>query len=364
MNPLIDTVGIEIEFANIPKAAADMLPRTSWVLVEDGSCRSRRNVYPGLPIEVEGVERANDGVGEYTLFGGEFVSPKINTNKKYWDTDIRKILEFLRRAGEGLDVRTSIHVHVNANGFPLFALKNLLKLGLHLEAGFFRIACGEMRVHRGALHLDYGYCRPISWKGPPVVRDSDGVLRPIFDTELLLEARSLKVFRQGLGRFDLHSGGKYHEARYVWLNLVSLYQLGSVEFRLFNPTYTYKYVTAWVDLCQHMVRTAFSPQIGELEPNPLGTNKISLERIISILGLDNYKTIYTLEALWNSAEYQRGVYGHQRGHLDHTCDWYKAPGYITPEPIGSTEVIYPFHEFSLGNNPTPIVDGWCVLPGV
>ena len=124
-----------------------------------------------------------------------------------------------------------------------------------------------MGVHRGALHLDYGFCRPLGAQGPPVVRCADEHSRPVFDTKRLLKAKTLEHLRQGLGRYDRHSGGKYHEARYVWLNLLSLYQLGSIEFRLFNSTYSYRNVLAWVDLCQHIIRAGFMP-FQELPENP------------------------------------------------------------------------------------------------
>jgi len=349
-NTLIDSIGIEIEFANIQKSHSATLENITWRTVEDGSCRSRRGIVPGLPIEVEGGN-------ESALFGGEFVSPIIDTstNKKWKDT-VRRILDWLAESGEGLAATTSIHVHVNAAGIPMFALQNLLKLGLFLEAGMFRLSCAEMGVHRGALHLDYGYCRPLGREGPPVVRCVDEELRPVFDTSKLVKMKTLTHLRQGLGRFDQHSGSKYHEARYVWLNLISLYQLGSIEFRLFNSTFGYRNVLAWVDLCQNIVRASFLPTV-ELQENPLGTTNIQLEDMVEVVGLRENKTIYTLEELWNTAGYQRGVMGHQMGHLGHSVNWRRAPQYLVPSVLPRDEV-RDFNEFSLGRAPQPIVEGW------
>lgn len=347
---IIDSIGIEIEFSGIQKSHADMFKQElSWRMVEDGSCRTRRGVIPGLPIEVTGAS-------ELALFGGEFISPIIDTSSnKTWKNEVSKILEWLGEAGEGLDVLTSIHVHVNAGSLPLFALQNVLRLGLFLEAGMFRLSCAEIGVHRGALHLDYGYCRPISKHGPPVVRCSDDLYRPIFDVERLIQSTDISHIRQGLGRFDRSGGGKYHEARYVWLNLVSLYQLGSIEFRLFNSTYSYRNVLAWVDLCQNIIRASFTlPQ--HLPENPLGSTDLQLEDIIQTLGIHDQKTIYTLENLWNAAGYQRAVMGDQMGHLGHSVDWRRTPKFLVPDIIESG--IKPFREFSLGNAPQPIIPGW------
>ena len=351
---LISSIGLEIEFAGIPKNYGELLRReTTWRLVEDGSCRSRRNVIPGIPIETRGGS-------ERTMFGGEFVSPVIDTEtNEVWKEELVTILEWLASSGEGLDVKTAIHVHVNVEGIPLFAIQNLLRLGLFIEAGIYRLACAEMGVHRGSLHLDYGYCRPISEMGPPVVVCNDEVYRPIFDTNRLLSVTSLSQLRQALGRYDRHGGSKYHEARYVWLNLISMYQLGSVEFRLFNSTYSYRNVLSWVDLCQHFVRASFTAP-AELPVNPLGSDTLQLEDIVNVLNIRDGKTLYTLENLWNSTEYQRGVRGYQMGHLEHMTNWGRSLKAIRPEPIDPSQ-IHSFHEFSLGNNPQPVVNGWYTL---
>lgn len=348
---LIDSIGIEIEFSGIRKSHGDVFKHNlSWRMVEDGSCRTRRNVVQGLPIEVVGGQ-------ESAMFGGEFVSPIIDTaNNKKWKDEVARILGWLSETGEGLDVKTSIHIHVNAVNIPLFALQNILRIGLYLESGMFRLSCAEMGVHRGALHLDYGYCRPISKCGPPIVICTDDKHRPVFDTEKLIKANSLNHMRQGLGRYDRHgNGSKYHEARYVWLNFLSLYQLGSIEFRLFNSTYSHRNVLAWVDLCQHIVRLGFT-SIRELPENPLGSDTLQLDEIIQMLGIHDNKTIYTLEELWNTAGYQRGVMGSQLGHLGNMINWARTPKYLVPDMI--EEKILHFREFSLGDKPQPVVPGW------
>ena len=352
---LIDSVGIEIEFSGIQKSYGDVFKQgLSWRMVEDGSCRTHRGVIPGLPIEAVGS-------GNSAQFGGEFISPIINTaDSKTWKDEVARILEWLGETGEGLGVKTSIHVHVNSSSLPLFAIQNILTIGLFIEAGMFRLSCAEMGVHRGALHLDYGYCRPISKQGPPAIRCADDTIRSVFEVKRLLQAKNLSHLRQGLGRFDRHGGGKYHEARYVWLNLIALYQLGSIEFRLFNSTYAYRNVVAWVDLCQHIIRAGFLP-LRELPENPLGSTTIQLEEIIQLLGIHNNKTIYTLEALWNTAGYQRGVMGYQLGHLGHMVNWNRTQKYLVPEII--EDEVLNFRKFSLGNTPQPMVGGWYNIGG-
>lgn len=349
MPSIIESVGIEIEFANVPREEATNVARDiGWNITDDGSTRTRRNTYPGLPIEIAGAPLT-------VPFGGEFISPIINTSSNgTWKKDIADILSFLSEHGEGIDARSSIHVHVNAGGVPMYVLHNLVHLGLYLEAAVYRLACAEAGVHRGAMHLDYGYCRPISEKGPPVTETDSGKMRQVFTYNTLLRSDSKSSLKKALGRYD-RSGGRYHEARYMWLNFLSLFQLGTVEFRAFNSTLNYRNIVAWVDMSQSFLRTAFS-NIPELEKNPLGSSNVTLNDLINILDIRDQKTVYTLEDLWSSAEYQRPVKGFQMGHLSHRIAW-GSPGAGLLPPIVDQDEVFSFTEFSLGRAITPIVPG-------
>jgi len=278
-------------------------------------------------------------------FGGEFVSPVIDIDDDSWKETVRYIIHSLRDAGEGVSKKTSIHVHVNCSGLPRFALQHLVRLGLYLEDGMFRLACGEAGEHRGASHLDYGYCRPISGMGPPVTptvgrRERH---RQVFTTKCLLAAQTDNEFLMALGRRDRNMGNKYHEARYVWLNFLSLYSYGSIEFRLFNTTGKPEYLFAWVKLCQEIIQASFGKHT-ELPENPLGSGTMVLDDIIELLCITDGDTIHTLEELWELGDYQPGVVGLQMGHLaDNMVDWRNTPKNIIP-PIVNADDIFSFNE--------------------
>jgi len=209
-NPLITSIGIEIEFAQVPKAVGrDLAAMVGYRLVEDGSCRSTRSACGYIPVV------SDDNLFSRQMFGGEFVSPILNTEGDKWKRDVAYILEGLAWAGEGIDALTSIHIHINLAGLPMFAVRYLVEIAQYLEAGLFRLSCAEAGIHRGAIHLDYGYCRPISTGGPPVVLCQDNALRPVFSTETVKRAQNHIELKQALGRFDCHGGGIYHEARYT-----------------------------------------------------------------------------------------------------------------------------------------------------
>ena len=335
--PILTTIGIEIEFADIPmNSMRSIRDRLEWSLVEDGSCRRYQNSLHGVPL--------NSG-GRASKFGGEFVSPLLDLEGTKWRNDIGQITEALYCAGEGVSVATSIHVHVNATGIPIFALQNLVRVAGYLEAAMYRLSCAEAAINRGAVHMDYAYCRPLTGNGPPVVRcSSTGTDRQVFSFDALKNAKSYQDFRVALGRYDRWDGGKYHEARYTWLNFVSLYQHESIEFRVFNYTHSCKYIAAWARLCSEIVRICFGKVDQDLPVNPLGSSNLDFDDVLEFLMLDDDKVVYQLEDLWHMGSYQRPTIGYQRGHLGNNISWRGVPAQLKPDIVKDTP-IYDFYKF-------------------
>lgn len=362
--PIIDSIGIEIEYENIPKHdGRDIANKVRWALVEDGSCRSFRHAIGPItitpseavrPFMRDSARGSTSDRGGRTTFGGEFVSPVLDSTSKDWIDSVQRILDFLYERGEGISPYTSIHVHVNATNIPLFALQYLIEIGQHLEAGLFRLSCAEAKKHRGEVHCDYAYCRPLGKLGPPVVSTDRGSL-PIFETGCLLQAETFNEFKKALGRYDLWDGGsKYHEARYVWLGLASLFLHGSIEFRLFNSTLRSRYIEAWVDLAKNIVRASFGKRT-ELPHNPLGTDNIDLQDIIEFLMITDAKIIYLLEELWNLGGFPASVHGYQQGHLGQGINWEGVSSRLVPSQLDPEFEVYGFDEFK--------ASGLALIPG-
>ena len=387
MRSLITTIGIEIEFGNIQKThARKVSAETGWSLIEDGSTRSFRYALGGLTIDTTDTQCPHCGFGidtrgrgpaticgqcgksvqsnlpwERSLFGGEFVSPMMDTDTDPWVAHVTRILNFLSQHGEGVDARTSIHVHVNCNGLPLFAMQQLITVGCYLEAAMYRLACAEAGVHRGGLAYDYGYCRPITSIGPPVTATNTEARRQIFSVDALLRAEDWTEFKQALGRYDAWGGGKYHEARYVWLNPVSFFVRGSMEFRIFNSTLQPRYVEAWVEVCKKIVQASFGKD-NDLPRHPLGgavDSDLDLLDVVEFLGITENRTIYTLEELWNAAPYQRPPQGLQCGHTGQRVNWARVPQHLRPSICNPSRVL----DFGSAPQQTELLRG-VVSPGV
>jgi len=345
---LLETAGIEIEFANVQKQVARNLRTTlsGWTFFEDRSCISRRPTLYGFEYEGNDMHRRDD-----VIFGGELISPTFSTENEKWLEPVSRILDTLYRMGEGVDARTSIHIHINGQGWPLFALKNLLTMGLYLESAMYRLAVAEGGIHRGRLIRDYGYCRPLA--SAPVTY-WNGEYYPVFTPETLLAARTTQEFQKALGRYD-RSGGRYHEARYTWLNFLSLYLHGSIEFRIFNFTASPGNIWAWVHLCKEFVRASFG-KYSELPRNPLGSQAPEFADVVEFLMIDN-GVAYRLEALWEAAEFQAPIRGHQIGHLrDRTVNWDRTTARLLPETVSTA---FEFERFS--NDDPTLAPGYRLL---
>jgi len=345
---LLETAGLEIEFANVQKEVARDLRSTlpGWTVFEDRSCVSYRQLFHGFEYEGNDLHDQRD-----IIFGGELISPTFSTENSKWLDPVSRILDTLYRLGEGVDARTSIHIHINGQGWPLFALKNLLVMGLYLESAMYRLAIAEGGIHRGRLIRDYGYCRPLS--SAPVT-PWDGTYIPVFTPETLLAARTTEEFQKALGRYD-RAGGRYHEARYTWLNFLSLYLHGSIEFRVFNFTASPGNIWAWVHLCRDFVRASFG-KYSDLPRNPLGSTAPEFADVIEFLMIDD-EVAYKLELLWNQAEFQAPVRGHQIGHLrDRTVNWSRTAARILPQAVSN---VFEFDSFS--NKDPMLVPGYRLL---
>lgn len=347
-DPLITTVGIEVEFYNLPKdlLRSGTILHHRWRLVEDGSVRNFRTRHH--PVIEVGNHRM--------MYGGELVSPKLDVTGENWERDLRNILNTLYHWGEGISAKTSLHVHINATGLPAFALKYLFQIAGYLEAAMFRLGIAEASVHRGTVLHDYGFCRPITQHGPPVTRCySTGAYRPIFTLENLLNAKTVAEFEMACGRYD-RSGGKYHEARYVWINPLSIFQHGSIEFRLFNMTFKPRYVVAWVHLCMAIVRESLGKR-SELPVNPLGTHGPNLNDILEFLRPED-RIAYTLEELWELGTWCPPINGPQMGHLGRDTDWRNTPQHLIP-PTVSPDDVYGFHHWDADDD--TLVPGYILL---
>ncbi len=226
-----------------------------WKLVSDGSIQCQK--------KVDNRKQAADR--EHSV---EFVSPIC----KYEDIEkIQEMVRVLREAGAFCNKSCGIHIHINAAPFEAYQLRNLVNI----------IASKEDMVYR-ALQVDSQresrYCKKID---------------PEFLKKLNRQKPSTRSELQDLwynGRDGSHQ--HYHDSRYHCLNLHSVFQKGTIEFRAFNGSIHAGKLKAYIQFCMAITAQAYNQRsaspIKTVSENEKYTFRVWLLRL-GLIG-DDFKT--------------------------------------------------------------------------
>lgn len=226
-----------------------------WKLVSDASIQCQRKV----------GSRKQAADRDYSV---ELVSPIC----RYDDIEkIQEMIRALREAGAFSNKSCGIHIHINAAPFEAYQLRNLVNI----------IASKEDMVYR-ALQVDSQrerrYCKKI-------------------DTEFLesLNRKKPKTMRQLQDLWYKGDDGSYqhyHDSRYHCLNLHSVFQKGTIEFRAFNGSFHAGKMKAYVQFCMAITAQAYNQRsassIKTVSDNEKYTFRVWLLRL-GMLG-DEFKT--------------------------------------------------------------------------
>lgn len=215
--------GIEIEMSGINrKQAADVLARyfgTSvqhiggtydkyqvkdgegrcWQIVRDASIRTVRKVEGNL-------------VPADRSYSVELVSPIC----VYGDIKtIQELIRKLRREGATTDQSTGVHVHVDASRFDTNSLRNLVNIMRSKEDLLYKaLQIEETREIQYCKKVDEEFLQRLNHRKPRTQEELK------------------QIWYNGNDGSRMH----YHPSRYKGLNLHSVFQKGTVEFRLYNST--------------------------------------------------------------------------------------------------------------------------------
>ncbi len=225
--------GIEIELTGITRArAAEVIGKYLGVesrfdggyyeeySVTDGQGRRWKVMYDSsIEAQVKGGGYAGD---EYKV---EFVSPIC----EYADIPtIQELVRQLRHAGAIAGQKCGIHVHVNAAPHDARTLRNITNIMYSKEDLIYKAL--QVDVER-----EFRYCRKVE----------ESFLQEINRKKpKTLEAVSNIWYGGSDGRHR-----HYHDSRYHCLNLHSVFQKGTIEFRLFNSTTHAGKIKTYIQLC-------------------------------------------------------------------------------------------------------------------
>ena len=226
-----------------------------WKLVSDGSISCQKKV----------GNRKQIADREYSV---ELVSPIC----KYEDIEkIQEMVRKLREAGAFSNKSCGIHIHINAAPFEAYQLRNLVNI----------VAAKENMIYK-ALQVDSDrerrYCKKI---------DTD-FLEKLNKQKPKTKSGIQKLWYKGSDGSHQH----YHDSRYHCLNLHSVFQKGTIEFRAFNGSLHAGKTKAYLQFCMAITAQAYNQRsaspIKTVSENEKYTFRVWLLRI-GMIG-DEFKT--------------------------------------------------------------------------
>lgn len=198
----------------------------------------------------------------------ELVSPIC----QYKDIEtVQELVRKLREAGAFVNSSCGIHIHINAAPFDAPKLRNLVNIMAAKEDMIYK----ALKVSRGR---ETSYCQKID---------------PSFLERL---NRQKPATREQLKRiwYNGSDGSRehYHSSRYHCLNLHSVFQKGTVEFRAFNGDLHAGKIKAYVQFCLAITAQALNQRSASPAKTQSSNEKYTFRVWLLRLGMigDEFKT--------------------------------------------------------------------------
>lgn len=230
--------------------------RRTWKIVSDGSLTAQ--------WKDEGIKRPAD-----ETYKVELVSPILT----YEDIEsLQEIIRLLRKAGAFTNKSCGIHIHVDAANHTPRSLKNLINLMASKEELTYKaIEVDPQRIK---------YCRKVN--------------ENLIETINKKKPKTLKELEDiWYGNYSYEDRKrKYHSSRYQGLNFHSVFEKGTVEFRLFNSTTHAGKIKAYIQFCLAVSNQAISQKSASAKRTQTDNEKYTFRCWLIRLGLngDEFKT--------------------------------------------------------------------------
>ena len=226
----------------------------TWKIVRDSS--------------IECVNRQGERASQ--LYSVEFVSPIC----QYDDIEVlQNLVRALRNAGAKVNGRCGIHVHVDASNHTPKTLRNIVNIMASKEDLLYKALDVNVRREHYCEKADTKFLDEIN-KRPPLSMD-----------------QVREMWYEGEDRSHIH----YDDSRYRGLNLHSVFQKGTVEFRLFNSTLHAGMVKSYVQLALAISHQALIQKRAMRNKTHSSNEKYTFRTWLLRLGMigDEFKTART-----------------------------------------------------------------------
>ena len=198
--------------------------------------------------------------------GREYQTEMVSPICRYEDiVTIQEIIRKLKEHGALTNGSCGIHVHINAEPFDARTLRNITNI----------MAAKEDLIHKAlgvSVDRQHRWCQPV-------------------DTRFLEELNRRKpksmeaverIWYNGESRRDQH----YDDSRYHCLNLHSVFQKGTVEFRLFNGTLHAGKIKAYIQFCLAIGAQALNQSCASRRKTQTSNEKYTFRTWLLRLGLN------------------------------------------------------------------------------
>jgi len=280
--------GIEIEMTGITrKAAADIAAAYFGTVANfDGTYY---NTYSALDIQGRKWKFMSDSsISAQKKFSRQIVAASDDYKTEMvspicrWE-DIEKVQELIRKlreAGAIANDSCGIHVHVDASPFNANTLRNITNIMASKEDLIYKaLQVTVARQHRWCKPVDARFLEELNRRKPKTLHEVS------------------RIWYNGGDRSSVH----YDDSRYHCLNLHSVFQKGTVEFRLFNSTTHAGKIKAYIQFCLAISAQALNQRCASRQKTQTTNEKYTFRTWLLRLRLigDEFKTarIHLLEHL-------------------------------------------------------------------
>lgn len=235
-----------------------------WKVMSDGS------------ITTEKKEGRRIVVADNT-YSVELVSPICH----YEDIEtIQELVRKLREAGMLVNKSCGIHIHLDATPHNANTLRNITNIMASKEDLIYKAMQVEVaRERQYCKKVEQSFLDELNRKKPKTLDDVSRIW-----------------YHGNDGRWE-----HYHDSRYHCLNLHSVFQKGTIEFRLFNSTSHAGKIKAYIQLCLAISAQALNQRCASRQKTRSTNEKYTFRTWLLRLGLigDEFKTarLHLLEQL-------------------------------------------------------------------
>ena len=197
---------------------------------------------------------------------GEYRTEMVSPICRYEDiAPIQEIIRKLKEAGAITNTSCGIHVHIDASPFDARTLRNITNIMASKEDLIYKaLGVSVARQDRWCQPVEQRFLDQLNARRPRTMQDVE------------------RIWYDGESRSD----EPYDSSRYHCLNLHSVFQKGTVEFRLFNGTLHAGKIKAYIQFCLAIGAQALNQSCASRRKTQTTNEKYTFRTWLLRLGLN------------------------------------------------------------------------------